>query len=149
MRSSVQSIQAQAEAQARELLQAIEAAESVIISTIERECEALRAGRTLAANALRLRLRDGARLYLNLARAARASMRTFNLILPGAGEVLEERLRALAAEMEIGAGKLIHPLRVALTGNMASPGIFDVLVLLGRDRGTARIDGGLERIRSM
>ena len=62
-------------------------------------------------------------------------------------DTLEERLRALAAEMEVGAGKLIHPLRVALTGNMASPGIFDVLVLLGRDRTGARISAGVERIR--
>lgn len=61
-------------------------------------------------------------------------------------EALEARLRALAEEMGTGAGKLIHPLRVALTGNMASPGIFDVLVLLGRDRAFRRIDAGLERI---
>ncbi len=63
-------------------------------------------------------------------------------------EALEERLRALAGEMEVGAGKLIHPLRVALTGNMASPGIFDVLVLLGRERVYERIHVGLERIRT-
>ena len=63
-------------------------------------------------------------------------------------EALEERLRGLAAEMEMGAGKLIHPLRVALTGNMASPGIFDVLVLLGRERVSQRIASGVERIRS-
>lgn len=62
-------------------------------------------------------------------------------------DTLEERLRALAAQMDVGAGKLIHPLRVALTGNMASPGIFDVLVLLGRERTEARISSGLERIR--
>lgn len=66
---------------------------------------------------------------------------------PWETDVLEERLRALAAEMDVGAGKLIHPLRVALTGNMASPGIFDVLVLLGRDRTGARISHGVERIR--
>lgn len=61
---------------------------------------------------------------------------------------LEKRLRGLAEEMGVGAGKLIHPLRVALTGNMASPGIFDVLVLLGRDRAFERIEAGVERIRA-
>ena len=101
MRSPVQSIQAEAEAQAQELMRAIEAAEGAVISTIERECEALRAGRTLAADALRLRLKDAARLYLNLARAARASLRTFNLILPGAGEMLEERRAAFAALLKV------------------------------------------------
>ncbi|MDX1493590.1 MAG: glutamate--tRNA ligase, partial [Longimicrobiales bacterium] len=63
-------------------------------------------------------------------------------------EELEARLRGLAAEMEVGAGKLIHPLRVSLTGNMASPGIFDVLVLLGRERVFRRIEAGLERIQT-
>jgi glutamyl-tRNA synthetase len=49
----------------------------------------------------------------------------------------------------VGAGKLIHPLRVALTGNMASPGIFDILILLGRERVLARIGEGVERILPM
>lgn len=64
-------------------------------------------------------------------------------------DALERTLRELAEAMEIGAGKLIHPLRVALTGNMASPGIFDVLVLLGRERVSDRIAVGMERIRSL
>ncbi len=64
-------------------------------------------------------------------------------------EGLETGLRGLATEMEVGAGKLIHPLRVALTGNMASPGIFDVLVLLGRDRSVQRMSDGVERIRCL
>lgn len=62
---------------------------------------------------------------------------------------LEERLRALASDMDVGAGKLIHPLRVALTGNMASPGIFDVLVLLGRERVEARVVQALAHIRTV
>jgi glutamyl/glutaminyl-tRNA synthetase len=36
-------------------------------------------------------------------------------------------------------GKLAQPPRAALTGQTTSPGIFDVLVLLGRDEGLARI----------
>ncbi len=55
---------------------------------------------------------------------------------------LEDALRALAEELGVGAGKLIHPLRVALTGQTASPGIFDVLALLGRDRSLERIARG-------
>ena len=61
-------------------------------------------------------------------------------------EGLEVSLRDLASQMEVGAGKLIHPLRVALTGNMASPGIFDVLSLLGRERSLGRIEDAVERI---
>ena len=63
-------------------------------------------------------------------------------------EDLEDSLRAAAADLGIGAGKLIHPLRVALTGRSASPGIFDVLVLLGRERSMARLLAAVEGIRA-
>jgi glutamyl-tRNA synthetase len=53
---------------------------------------------------------------------------------------LEESLRALADANGVGAGKLFQPLRVALTGSSESPGMFDVLVVLGRDRTLARLD---------
>jgi len=45
------------------------------------------------------------------------------------------------------AGKLFQPLRVALTGLMASPGIFDVLLMLGRDRSLSRIDAAVGYLR--
>jgi len=61
---------------------------------------------------------------------------------------LETALRGLSEEMGVGAGKLIHPLRVALTGQSASPGIFEVLVLLGRDRSLERVDRALEILRA-
>jgi glutamyl-tRNA synthetase len=60
-------------------------------------------------------------------------------------EKLEDSLRGLAERLGIGAGKLIHPLRVALTGRMSSPGIFEVLLMLGRDRSLHRIALGIER----
>jgi glutamyl-tRNA synthetase len=56
---------------------------------------------------------------------------------------LEQQLRGLAESQGIGAGKIFQPLRVALTGAAASPGIFDVLILLGRERSLARIDAAL------
>jgi len=52
---------------------------------------------------------------------------------------LEATLKALAAEWGLGLGKLAQPLRAALTGQATSPGIFDVLVLLGKDESLARI----------
>ncbi|MEO8219134.1 MAG: glutamate--tRNA ligase, partial [Acidobacteriota bacterium] len=51
----------------------------------------------------------------------------------------EAALRTLAAEMGNGAGKYIHPLRVALTGKSASPPIFDVAVALGKERTLRRL----------
>jgi len=59
---------------------------------------------------------------------------------------LEEALRGLSSDLGVGAGKLIHPLRVALTGQSASPGIFEVLVLVGRERSLARISRAIERL---
>lgn len=62
---------------------------------------------------------------------------------------LEEALRALAETLGVGAGKLIHPLRVALTGQATSPGIFDVLVLLGKDRALERVGAGAVKVRAL
>jgi glutamyl-tRNA synthetase len=56
---------------------------------------------------------------------------------------LEHQLREVAGRRGVGAGKVIHPLRVALTGQGVSPGIFEVLVLLGRDRSMARLEAAL------
>lgn len=53
---------------------------------------------------------------------------------------LEAALRELAEELNTGAGKIFQPLRVALTGLTVSPGIFEVLVLLGRSKSLARIE---------
>ena len=52
---------------------------------------------------------------------------------------MEEALRALAESKGVGGGKIFQPLRVALTGLTVSPGIFDVMVMLGRERTLARI----------
>ena len=54
-------------------------------------------------------------------------------------EALEANLKAYAEELGLGLGKLAQPLRAALTGQTTSPGIFDVLALLGRDESLARI----------
>jgi glutamyl-tRNA synthetase len=64
-------------------------------------------------------------------------------------EGLEAAIRGLAEQLGVGAGKVIHPLRVAITGQMSSPGIFDVLMLLGRDRALARASEGVEKIRAL
>jgi glutamyl-tRNA synthetase len=51
----------------------------------------------------------------------------------------EQALRALAESRGLSAGKLIHPLRLALTGRGASPPIFDVAVVLGKERSLRRL----------
>jgi len=53
---------------------------------------------------------------------------------------MEEALRKLAETRGVAAGKIFQPLRLALTGMTVSPGIFDVLVTMGRDLALRRID---------
>ncbi|HEY8309048.1 MAG TPA: hypothetical protein VIG47_00765, partial [Gemmatimonadaceae bacterium] len=57
---------------------------------------------------------------------------------------LEAELRGLAERHGIGGGKLFQPLRVALTGLTVSPGIFDVLVMQGRERAIRRLERSIE-----
>ncbi len=52
---------------------------------------------------------------------------------------LEANLKAYAEARDLGLGKLAQPLRAALTGQTTSPGIFDVLALLGKEESLARI----------
>jgi glutamyl-tRNA synthetase len=55
----------------------------------------------------------------------------------------------LAESLEVGLGKVIHPLRVAVTGRMSSAGIFDVLMLLERDRALSRVRAGIESVTAL
>ena len=55
------------------------------------------------------------------------------------GGSLEAAIREVAEENGVKLGKLAQPLRAALTGRTTSPGIFDVIALLGREESLARI----------
>jgi glutamyl-tRNA synthetase len=59
-------------------------------------------------------------------------------------ESLEAAIREVAEASGVKLGKLAQPLRAALTGRTTSPGIFDVLALLGRDESLARIAEQME-----
>ncbi len=63
-------------------------------------------------------------------------------------QAMEDALRKLAEELGISGGKIFQPLRVALTGLTVSPGIFDVLLYLGRDRSLGRIDAAVRYLGS-
>ncbi|HET7709347.1 MAG TPA: glutamate--tRNA ligase [Sphingomicrobium sp.] len=54
-------------------------------------------------------------------------------------ETTDAAVRNVAEERSLKLGKLAQPLRAALTGKTTSPGIFDVLVLLGKSESLARI----------
>lgn len=55
-------------------------------------------------------------------------------------DALEEAFRVLVEEMGVKMGKVAQPVRVALTGRTFSPGIFEVMAILGQDKVLARLD---------
>ena len=79
-------------------------------------------------------LDDDARVRLGQVSAALAKENDWTI------EALEATTKSLAEAQGLGLGKFAQPMRAALTGTTTSPGIFDVLVLLGRDEALARLN---------
>jgi len=73
-------------------------------------------------------------------RAAFANLEAFK------AEELEKTLKAVAAELGVKAGVLVHPTRIACTGKPAGPSLYHLLEILGKDRVLHRMDRGLERM---
>ncbi len=61
---------------------------------------------------------------------------------------IEAVIRDFAEESGLSASKIIHPLRVALTGKSVGPGIFETVYLLGREKVAKRLAEGMEMARS-
>jgi glutamyl-tRNA synthetase len=51
----------------------------------------------------------------------------------------EEQLRAVAEANGAGAGRIIHPVRLAISGVTFGPGLFDMMEVIGRDACVRRI----------
>jgi glutamyl-tRNA synthetase len=63
---------------------------------------------------------------------------------PFKADVIENLIRQIGENKNIAAGKIIHPLRLVLTGRTASPGLFEVMDLLGRQQVLERLSYFLE-----
>jgi glutamyl-tRNA synthetase len=61
-------------------------------------------------------------------------------IEPFTKEACEQNLRQLSERLNIKAGEIFHPLRVAVTGRSVSPPLFDTLELLGKDKVLRRLE---------
>jgi glutamyl-tRNA synthetase len=59
---------------------------------------------------------------------------------------LESALGRILAEREVKPGKLYQPIRVAITGTSVSPGIFESLAVLGKERSIERIERAVARL---
>jgi glutamyl-tRNA synthetase len=79
-------------------------------------------------------LSDEARGHLGLVHAALAAVPQWD------HDSTDAAVRQVAETSGLKLGKLAQPLRAALTGKTTSPGIFDVLALLGKDESLARIE---------
>ncbi len=79
-------------------------------------------------------LSDEARGHLGLVHAALAAVPQWD------HDATDAAVRQVAETSGLKLGKLAQPLRAALTGKTTSPGIFDVLALLGKDESLARIE---------
>ena len=56
---------------------------------------------------------------------------------------LEQTLKAVAAEAGVKAGVLVHPTRLATTGNASGPSLYHLLEVLGKERVLQRLDRAL------
>jgi glutamyl-tRNA synthetase len=85
-------------------------------------------------------MKDGA---LPLLREALEALRAVEPFEPAE---LESSLGRILAEHDVKPGKLYQPIRVAISGTSVSPGIFESLAALGKDRSIERIERALERL---
>ena len=69
-------------------------------------------------------------------------------VTPWEHDPIEKATRGVATSEEVKAGEVIMPARIALTGKKVSPGIFDVMLLLGRERTVERLRRAAERLEA-
>jgi glutamyl-tRNA synthetase len=85
-------------------------------------------------------MKDGALPLLSDALEALRSTEPFD------AEGLEVSLGKVLAEHDVKPGKLYQPIRVAITGTSVSPGIFESLSVLGRERAIERVERAVRRL---
>jgi len=62
---------------------------------------------------------------------------------------MEKVYNDIAERNGMALGKVIHPTRLALTGRTVSPGLFDVMLLLGKEKTLKRIKEAIIFINSL
>ncbi len=63
-------------------------------------------------------------------------------------KALEDVFRAVMAETDLKLGKIAQPVRVALTGRTASPGIFEIIEIIGKDQVLKRLAKAIDFIQA-
>ena len=62
-------------------------------------------------------------------------------------ESLENVVRDLSENREIGAGKIIHPTRLAVSGTSVGPGLFELLEVLGKETVVQRLRNAITELK--
>ncbi len=62
-------------------------------------------------------------------------------------QTTEESTRKIAEKLGISGSKLIHPTRLAVTGKTYGPGLFEIIVLIGKDKVVSRMRRAAKFIR--
>ena len=63
-------------------------------------------------------------------------------------ETTEQALRSFSEQRGSSMGSLVHPIRVAISGVTEGPGLFDMLVLLGREKSCLRLRNVAEKLKN-
>ena len=61
-------------------------------------------------------------------------------------EHFEEALRKTSEELNVGTGKLIHPVRLAVSGVGGGPGVFEILDIIGKEKTIARLETAINKL---
>lgn len=72
---------------------------------------------------------------------------SFDALESFTGEATEDATRLMSEELEVGAGKLIHPTRLAVSGETGGPSLFEMLELIGREPVVSRMRKAAAYIR--
>ncbi len=63
-------------------------------------------------------------------------------------QFIEKCIRGLGEEQNVKVGEIMHPLRLALTGVTASPGLFELIAFLGKETVIRRIENAMQYVAS-
>ncbi|HHW27962.1 MAG TPA: glutamate--tRNA ligase [Syntrophomonadaceae bacterium] len=87
--------------------------------------------------------KENAAEYLAKAKEKLAALSDFTL------ETTEAAYRDLSEELGIKAGEIIHPTRLAISGRTMGPGLFDIMVILGKEKTLERMERAIKYIENL
>ncbi len=71
----------------------------------------------------------------------------FEALVNPSKEDFENALEEIASQLNINKGKLVHPLRIAISGVGEGPGVYDIVTVLGKEETISRINAALNKLR--